>query len=71
MSHFSEFYRGAGFKKWLDVHLPSCNDNDDPDRDNAVHIDNPDVNRRQLLRCSSDKQFSYDHVSGGGQVTIP
>lgn len=39
---FSGSGRITGFKSWLDAHLPSCNDNDDPDHDNTVIAADPD-----------------------------
>ena len=34
--------RNVGFARWLDAHLPSCNDNDKPDNDSTViALNNP------------------------------
>lgn len=38
----SENSSTAGFARWLDARLPSCNDNDDPDHDSTVVAADPD-----------------------------
>ena len=51
------FIQAAGslvFKKWLDAHLPSCNDNDDPDHDRTVTIARPDRNTQESHVYRSD-----------------
>jgi hypothetical protein len=32
----------TGFVRWLDCHLPGCNDNDDPNHDNTATASAPD-----------------------------
>jgi hypothetical protein len=41
MYPLSESDRVIGFKKWLGISLPSCNDNNDPDHDCSVSAVDP------------------------------
>jgi hypothetical protein len=42
MRFLSDNNHASSFMKWLDGHVPSCNDNDDPNHDNTVTAVAPD-----------------------------
>jgi hypothetical protein len=68
MYFFSGSSRCPGFKKWLEAHLPSCNDNDDPYHDNTVSAVDPDCAGAPAAAAPERPNFAAAGFAGAGPV---